>query len=93
MSTAVLVVVTLVVATTVIATAAGALGWLVRGVLAIYFPPFLVNGTPNLELVGLAIFLVIAAVLLYRRKYWASLAALALPMACTWMLAWRLMGD
>lgn len=90
---AVPVVVTLVVVTALVAAATGALAWLPRGVLAIYFPPFLVTGSPDLRLVGFAIFLVLTAFLLYRRKYWSALAALALPVAFTWLFAWRLMGD
>jgi hypothetical protein len=89
---AVLWVVTLVVVTTLVAAATRTLAWLVRGVLAIYFPPPLVTGVPDLRLIGVAVFLVVAAFLLYRRKYWSALAALVLPMAFTWVFAFKLMG-
>jgi len=47
---AVLVVVTLVVVTALVAAATRTLAWLVRGVLAIYFPPPFVTGGPDLRL-------------------------------------------
>jgi hypothetical protein len=89
---AVLAVVTLVVVTTLVAAATRTLTWLVRGVLAIYFPPPFVTGVPDLRLIGVAILLVVAAFLLYRRRYWSALAALVLPIAFTWVFALKLMG-
>jgi hypothetical protein len=90
---AVFVVVSVVVAAAFIAAAAGirALGWLIRGVLAIYFPPPFVTGGPDLRLIGVAVFLVVAALLLCRRRYWSALVVLVLPKAFTWVFAWRLM--
>jgi hypothetical protein len=89
-----LVVVTLVVVTALRAAATrnSALAWLVYGVLAIYFPPPLVTGSPTPELIGVAIFLVVAAFLLSRRRYWSALASLVLPIAFTWVFAFKLMG-
>ena len=93
LSAATLVVVTLVVVIAVVAAATQTLEWLPRALIALYFPPFLVNGTPNPGLVGLTVSLVLAAFLLYRQKHWNALAALALPIAATWVFAWALMGD
>jgi hypothetical protein len=85
--------VTIVVVAALVAAATGTLVWLPRGIIAIYFPPFLVNGGPDMMLVGFAVFLVLAAFLLYRRKYWSALAALALPIMLSWLLSWILLGD
>jgi hypothetical protein len=74
-----------------VATRARALAWLARGVLAVYFPPPFVTGSPDARLIGVAIFLVVAAFLVCRCRYWTALAALILPLVFTWVLAFKLM--
>jgi hypothetical protein len=89
----VLAAVTLIVVAAVISAAAGTYNWPVRGVLAVYFPSFLVLGSPDRKLVGLGVFLILAAYLLFRCRYWAALATLVIPIALTWVFAGTMMRD
>ncbi len=62
-------------------------------IAAIYFPPFLVTGSPDPVLAGFGLFLVSSGVLAYRRQYVAALLALVLPIAAGWWFASSFMQD
>ena len=67
--------------------------WVLAGVASVYFPPFLVTGSPDPVLAGFGLFLVSAAVLALRRQYVAASLVVLLPLALTWWFAWGFMGD